>query len=361
MEKDTKDIIDLGKIIRILLDKKKTFFKLWIIVFILSCFWILPKPRYYDATVVLAPETGGADISGGLSSIASNFGVNLNSPTSDAIYPMLYPDLMSSNDFIVSLFDIPVKSLDGKISCDLYTYLDKKQKIAFYNIPKVRIKRWLRNNFGKEDPALALTGKGGKMKKVNPFLLTRHQAGLVALLKDNISCSVDKKTEVVTINVRMQDALIAASLADSVSSRLQRFITEYRTKKARVDLEYYSNLASKAKADYEKVRRLYGSYSDSNTDITLPSLQAKIEDIENDMQLKYNSYTAMNTQMEAAKAKVQERTPAFTVLQTPTVPVKPSGPKRMIFVAGMLILSTIIMSLWLARKELNVFYDSKPH
>lgn len=360
MEKENKDIIDLRKVVKILLSKRKTFYKVWIITFILSCFWILPKPRYYDASVMLAPEMAGADMGGGLSSLASSFGINLNAPTADAIYPVLYPDLMSSNDFVVSLFDIPVKSLDGETNCDLYTYIDKKQKVAFYDIPKIMVKRWIRNTFGEKDPTFPAIGKGGKKGGINPFLLSKRQTALVAKLKDDISCSVDKKTEVITINVRAQDPLIAATLADSVSNRLQSFITDYRTKKARVDLKYYTKLAAEAKASYEKVRRLYGNYSDSNTDISLPSLQSKIEDIENDMQLKYNTYTAMNTQMEAAKAKVQERTPAFTMLQTPTVPTKPAGPKRMIFVAGMLILVTIGTGLWLTRKEFNVFYDSNP-
>ena len=57
----------------------------------------------------------------------------------------------------------------------------------------------------------------------------------------------------------------------------------------------------------------------------------------------------MCTQLEAMKAKLQERTPAFTTLKSATVPIKPAGPKRMIFVAGMLILGTIVTSLWLVR------------
>lgn len=94
-----------------------------------------------------------------------------------------------------------------------------------------------------------------------------------------------------------------------------------------------------AKASYEKARRLYGSYADANSEVILESYRAKQNDLENDMQLKYNNYTAMVTQYQAAKAKVQERTPAFTMIKGSSVPIKPSGPKRMIFVLIMLILS----------------------
>ena len=68
--------------------------------------------------------------------------------------------------------------------------------------------------------------------------------------------------------------------------------------------------------------------------------------MENDMQLKYNTYTTLNTQLQAAKAKVQERTPAFTVIKGADVPIKPTGPKRMLFVLGMLFLTTIVLCLY---------------
>ena len=128
-------------------------------------------------------------------------------------------------------------------------------------------------------------------------------------------------------------------MADSVRVKLQNFITEYRTSKARVDLEYYSKLTKEAKSDYEEARRLYASYADSNVELTLESFKAKKDDLENDMQLKYNTYSTLNTQLQMAKAKVQERTPAFTILQGAALPQKPAGPKRVIFVLFMLFLT----------------------
>ena len=74
------------------------------------------------------------------------------------------------------------------------------------------------------------------------------------------------------------------------------------------------------------------------------------------MQLKYNTYTAMCTQLEAMKAKLQERTPAFTTLKSATVPIQPAGPKRMIFVIGMLILATIVASAWCIKDMLTAFF-----
>jgi hypothetical protein len=59
----------------------------------------------------------------------------------------------------------------------------------------------------------------------------------------------------------------------------------------------------------------------------------------------------MTTQYQAALARVQERTPAFTMIKGSTVPYKPTGPKRMIFVAGMLIFASILLSLYVTIKK----------
>ncbi|MBQ1656986.1 MAG: hypothetical protein II058_00645, partial [Rhodocyclaceae bacterium] len=105
--------------------------------------------------------------------------------------------------------------------------------------------------------------------------------------------------------------------------------------------EYYKKLAAEAKREYEKVRQQYAYMADASTNVSLRSVEMKMEDVENDMQLKYNAYTTINAQLQAAKAKVQERTPVFTVLKGASVPTKPAGPKRMIFVVAMLFLAFV--------------------
>jgi LPS O-antigen subunit length determinant protein (WzzB/FepE family) len=70
------------------------------------------------------------------------------------------------------------------------------------------------------------------------------------------------------------------------------------------------------------------------------------------MQLKFNAYSTINTQLEAAKAKVQERTPAFTMLKGASVPIKPAGPKRMLFVIFMLAVATLATTTYILRGDI---------
>lgn len=74
-------------------------------------------------------------------------------------------------------------------------------------------------------------------------------------LKGMISCSVDQETNIITIKVTAQDPLISAVLVDSVSNRLQAFITDYRTSKAKHDLAYTKKLYVEALADYKNHKK----------------------------------------------------------------------------------------------------------
>ena len=51
-----------------------------------------------------------------MSALASLAGINMNSGnSSDAVYPELYPDVVSSIPFTVSLLSVPVQTEDNKV------------------------------------------------------------------------------------------------------------------------------------------------------------------------------------------------------------------------------------------------------
>lgn len=340
--KNDSEVIDLRIIFKKIWANKKIYAIVLPVVLVLSCAYILCIPRTYTSSLSLAPEmNNSSNLGGTIGSLASSFGIDLGSmETTDAINPMLYPDLMEDNGFVVGLFNIKVATADGSVKCSYFDYLTKHQEYPFWTKGIGSIKKL----FAKEEEVKA---KGGA--KMNPYMLSKKQDNVASAIRKGISISIDKKTAVITISTEAQDPLVCKTLADSVKERLQVFITNYRTRKARVDEQYYKTLASEAKREYERARQLYGSYADANTDVVLTSMRAKQEDLENEMQLKYNAYTAMTTQYQAAKAKVQERTPAFTVVKGAAVPIKATGPKRMIFVLGMCFLAVIILSVYSIR------------
>jgi len=342
-EKKELKVINVIDIAKKLWARKKLFIKTLPIAFVISSIYILGFPRYYGTDIKLAPELGGTSMNSTLGSLASSFGFDLdNLQSNDAITPLLYPDLMEDNGFVTSLFNVQVKSQDGSIKTTYHDYLEKYQKQVIWSIPF----EWVGSLFKKEQE-----DQEGKAGTADPYNLSKKEDDIAASVRNNIKINFDKKTAVISISIKDQDALICKTIGDSVKERLQDFITNYRTSKARNDYEYYLKLTTEAKEDYVKARQDYASIADANTKVALRSLEMEMEDMENDLQLKYNAFTTVNTQMLAAKAKVQERTPAFTVIKGANVPIKPSGPKRMIFVAFILLLTFAGTSIYILSKQ----------
>jgi len=346
-QNSNQQIIDLGKVFRTIWDNRRRFYKVWAITFVLSCIWIFPQPRFYTCDVKLAPEMNGEDV-GGLSSIASSFGFDISAGSvQDAIYPELYPELFESPEFIVGLYGVQITTKDHELTTDYFTYMKKHQKKNPLTWPLVWTISKITTLFESRDTTPSVNGQGD----INPFMMNRKDFILMQKIMKNISCSVDKKTSVITINVQDQDPLVCATMTDSVKTHLQDFIIRYRTSKASEDVIHYQQMRDSAEAEYDAAMQAYSRFCDAHNNIILQSFQSERDKLESELSIKQNSLAAMETQLQTTKVKLQEKTPAFTTLKSATVPVKPAGPKRMLFVLMMLFLSSFVYAGWLCRKE----------
>ena len=307
-------------------------------------------PKIYKSTVILAPEESGSSFSGSLSSLAAMVGMNMKiGQTGDALYPEIYPDLMGSTGFVVGMFPVTVTKNKTGETYTYFDYLDKHQKKAFYEYPQDWLKQ-VKDLFTTEEKVPA-------DHKVNPKHLTKKEFDVAKSIMGKIDCSVDKKTNVITIEVEDQDPLIAATVADSLQMHLQRTITDYRTKKARVDLEYMQKLFDEAHREYAKARQKYAAFGDSYMNLKMQSYVLKGDELENEMQLKYTIYQQVVEQLQLAKAKVQERTPAFTIVQEATVPVKHSSQPKIVTLIIWMLLGFLLRAGMLAWKNRKNFIN----
>lgn len=301
----------------------------------------LSLPKYWTSEVELAPEfsSGGlSGLSGGLADIASSFGVDLGSGGSmDAIYPDLYPNVLSSTDFIVNLFDVPVRSSDNPELRPYLYHVSKESKIPFWGYPLKWFSEFKEKMFPPE------TGSG----EVDPFLISRRDWRSIDVLRKCILCSVDRKSSVISIAVIDQDPIVAAIVADTVKNRLQTYITEYRTNKIRLDVNFYREQTEIAKDEYEQARRAYGEFADSNVGLARASRRGLLEDLESDMEMKQSIYRQSMTMLKQSEARLQERTPSFSVLQRPVTPFKASNLPKLVVCILWCIFFCFIGASWI--------------
>jgi len=338
--------IDFKKIFQDLLKYKKLYYKVLGITAVFAVIYTLSLPNYYKVTVKLSPELNSRRSTNSLSSMASMFGINLSGAagnTTEALFPTLYPDLMNSVAFHTTLFDIPVHRDKEDSVMTYYDYLAKGQKAP-----------WWSEAMGATTKAIFSLFSGEKKKepaKVDPFRLTKKQAAIVKSMEKRIVCDVDKKTMMITIEVTDQDPLICATMADSVQQRLQDFITDYRTKKARNDLEFSRKAYDEAKERYEQARRRYANYADANMRIFLESYRTEQSKLSQELTIQSQVYTQASAQLQQAELDVQKDTPAFAVLEPATVPVKKAGPARAKMCLVFLFLAFLGTTVYVLYKE----------
>lgn len=328
--------IDLIELAQKVWASRKLVFKACGIAALVGLVVAFSIPKEYSTSVTLAPESGGKSGGGSMGALAAMAGINLGTSSGeDALSPELYPDIVSSTPFLIELFDVKVKDQKAKVDTTLYAYLKEEQRSP-----------WWSAIFSAPFKVLRMNRKRGDAK-LDPFRLTRDESAIADALSKRISVSVDKKTGVTTLSVTMQDPLISASLTDTVMHCLQNYITDYRTNKARHDLAFTEKLYGEAKASYEDAQKKYANFVDANQNIILLSYRAEQERLQNEMNLAYQVYTQVSQQLQMARAKVQEITPVYTVVQPATVPLKPAKPNKLMILIGFMFLAGVGSVGWI--------------
>lgn len=337
--------IDLMELVQKLWQERRTIVRWCAVGALVGVIVAFSIPKEYTVSVKLAPEvTDGKRASGNLGTLASMAGISLGSSGSaDAVYPKLYPDIVSSVPFTTELFGVKVADRKGKYEIRTYDYVLKKLRAPWWNAvvsAPFKALSWFVGLF-RTDEKPAGTGA------VDTFRLTKNESKAVRALNERIGCTVDKKSSVITLSVTMQDPLIAATLTDTVMRNLQNYITEYRTTKARNDLAFTQKLFNEARAEYYRAQSKYARYLDANQNVVLRSVRTEQERLQNEMTLAYNVYTQTAQQLQLARAKVQESTPVYAVLQPATVPLNASKPSKMMIFVGCVCLAGAISAGWI--------------
>lgn len=337
--------IDLLELAQKLWAEKRLILRWAVIAAIVGVIVAFSIPKEYTTTIKLAPEISDSKgkMTGGLNALASMAGVSLgNGSTMDAVYPDLYPDVVKSIPFTVELFDVKVKEADGDTTITVSDYINNYTSAPWWSVimglPGKAI-GGIMSLFVDEDE------EGGN--GIDPFRLTKEENDIVQAINNRVGVEVDSKSFVITISVSMQDPLVSAMLADSVATNLKNYVTEYRTTKARNDMEYLQQINEEAKAEYYAKQQRYAEYVDKNHGISLNSRKTEEERLRNEAQLAFNLYNSTAQQLQASRVKIQENTPVYAVIEPASVPVKASKPRKLLILIGFVFLAVCASSAWI--------------
>ncbi len=278
-------------------------------------------------------KVGGLGQFAGLASLA---GVDLSSATSgggDAVRPDLYPDVLKSTPFFLDLFKFKVKNKENKEMAfsqfyDTYV-LDNEIKDEYKKIKFPASEQYIAISYQTED----------NLKD----------------LRERISASIDKKSGLLTVTVKMPDPVVATLITKYSMDYLTNYITNYRTEKAKKDLDFLAERLDAAKGKYYNNQAKKAQYSDQyqQSMIKLQSADLQRERIESEYKISSSFYNTLLQKYEEAKLKIQQETPVIKVLDPPVVPNKKSEPKKAIIAIFSAFLGGIIGLIFALLRKKN--------
>lgn len=342
-EKENNEIIiDWMGILCQLIAIRKKLYKAAAVGLVIGIVIALSIPKQYTVSVTLSPEMGSSKSGSGLASMAASFlGGSISNDSPDALNTTLAPDIVASTPFLLELMESRVITKDRSIDTTLTAYLEEQRSpwwSAILRAPGMVISS-IKSLFDNEEISSVKTN-GASIE------LSEEDAQKLKSLRKLITTEVDKKTAITTLTVTLQDPKVVATIADSVVSKLQQYITTYRTTKAKEDCKYLETLYKERQQEYYETQQRYARYVDANSNVVFQSTIAERERLQNDMNLAYQVYTQVAQQLQVAKAKVQEEKPVFAVVEPAVVPLEPSGTSRKIILVGFIFLTISFVGGW---------------
>ena len=296
---------------------KKFIITVTVVFMFLGLISALTMTRLYTSKVTLVPELGKST-SSSLSSISSMLGLGgmTMGSSADAYHVTVYPEVVASTPFVAKMFDMRVTDPKNGIDTTLIGYLSR-ERFSIGNVIGYVTKPIFSLFSNKEEET--------KGNELNLFHLTKEQDRIVKTMNKAIQVDVDKKTGETTIQVTMDNPVIAATVADTVCKHLREYIVEYRTRKAREDLENYKKIADESYQRYLKASKAYAYYQDHNRGLILNAVISEGSRLSNELQIASQLYQQMKLQAEMARGKVIDEKPVFAIIQPATVPLLPQN------------------------------------
>ncbi|MBO4264253.1 MAG: chain-length determining protein [Bacteroidales bacterium] len=351
--------VDLMPYVRKALASWRTILKWALAASLIGIIIGFSKPKEYTTRAVVAPEITTRTGSGGLSSLASLAGINMNTMAlTDAMHPDLYPEIIRSSSFMIGLFDLPVdiEKRDTVIHTDLYDYMVNHTRAPWwgyiFGLPH-KMMDGARRLFSRKDDPDDAEGYA----QLDSLRLTKQQEMVVKALSKCITAKVEKKTYVLMLRVTMQDRYIAAQVANAVIANLQEFVVRYRTEKARENADYYEVLYEETKDAYFKAQTQYADYLDSHQGLVGKRVMVEQQHLQNEANLRYQIYNQTAQNLLNARAKVQQESPVLVVVQ-PGIASHIGKPSKVKLAFVWFVLGAALGAVWVlflrdkwARKE----------
>ncbi len=343
--------INFGEIFRTLKSYRILIATCAVLFAALGAIYSLTLPNEYSSTAKLLPEldakSGGA--SGGLKSIAGLAGIDLGggSTSGEAIRPDLYPNIVQSAPLLQEVLKAKIYSTKHKKWQTVLDFLSEKQDSAPIDLG--------------EDPKEEDVLSDVKLDKVpsaalsaDLMKLNKKEQAAINKLRSSVVLEIDKKSGVISLTTKLTNPVAAANITSLIQHYLTKYVTDYRTQKARQELSFLEKRLSESRARYDQALFTLSAYRDQNMNLFLNVAKDREKKLQYEVDMAYNLYTTISGQYEESKVKLHRETPVFKVLEPAQVAVQKDGPKRSLITIGFMFVGIFFSLIYVFFKTVNL-------
>jgi len=336
---EKEDEIDLIAIAQNIWKGRRTIIKTVIIFTFLGLSVALFSKKEYKASTIMVPQIDNTSRVGGLSSLASLAGFNVDmNAGANAISPNLYPMIISSTGFQLEIMNTEYmfEELDKPIS--LLDYYLSVHKPGLFGIIK---------KYTVGLPGLILSSIRGEQPEVvsdsypEIYKLTKDQDEVRNIIENNLSLEANDKEGYLTLSSRFHQAHLSAQVAQKAQELLEEYVTQFKVKKATAQLEFIKERYDENLSEFEEAQSKLAAFRDANKNISSEKMRTQEERLQNEYQLAFEVYSELAKQMEQSLIKVEEDTPMFSIISEVTVPIEQSKPNRKLILLLWILLGII--------------------
>jgi len=308
-------------------------------------------PKEYTSTsVVILEESANAGQLGQMGALAGLAGISLPQMQGEqaTLTAELFPDIIHSRDFLMGIAKKPFyfQSKEKEMSLEEY-YLEEKpgnivkKTLGFiFSIPARIVGIFSSEEFPVADTG-AQEGEAGELPYV---VVSSSEIFAVNLLKDQIL--IDEKTKMIELKVSMPEPIISAEVNGMVMKRLIDYVTDYKTAKQKMNMEFVQERVLEAQDRFQEAQLKLASFRDSNQGIISRRALTKEEQLEFEFNISYNIYNTLKQELEQATIQMKKETPIFTVMEKASIPLGPSKPNKPLILVISLFLGFLIGVLY---------------
>ena len=327
-----KTEIDLSKISKSIKRNSKNIFYTTLVGFVLSFIYVIIATPYYQSYISINPigdNINSGRSMGGLQSLASEYGVNLNVADFINDKPSFYiPDIVNSRILKKAVISNKWNTNNGQVDLINYWQINDTTKFS--------VGKLIASFLGSED------NKNIKLKFMDAAIDRLSEQLLVQ----------EEESGLIVISVLMEESQLAADISNFIANYIKKYVSDIMLSYSSTHRAFIEERLKYSKNELSKSEEELKEFSEKNPfAVDTPELQLQRGRLLRNMEVNQQVYITLRQQYEMARINELKEIPVINILDNAEPASDEAKPQKLLIIFLVTLLSLILSSVYVIIKD----------